>query len=373
MGTVSIVLDNLGPRKVQIAPSFDRICVDEAARFVVYESRRSGPLRLRETRISEVLAINSYLEHLTTRLAEGLVGQPADFRARHASYLAAAQNDDGGFSGREGGSDLYYTAFALRGLAILDVLTPEICARTAEFLRSRLQGQASVVDFYSLLFSCLLVQLGGGPDVLAQCPEDWPNRVAQTLETFRTPDGGYGKTVGANSASTYHTFLVGLCYEILGLPWPKPDALESFVKARHREDGGFVEIPAMRRSGTNPTAAAIGIWQLLHGADALIPEKDQVIDFLGRMPSLEGGLRANDRIPLADLLSTFTGLWTVTQLGEHQRLDLDTIRSFVINLELPTGGFRAGLWDEVADVEYTFYGLGTMALLNPVDEAARFV
>ena len=300
---------------------------------------------------------------MTTRLAEGLARQPEDFRARHATFLAAAQNSDGGFSGREGGSDLYYTAFALRGLAILDVLTPEICARTGAFLRSRLQGQASVVDFYSLLFACLLVQLGGGPDVLAHCPDDWPNRVAKTLESFRTPDGGYGKTTGAASGSTYHTFLVGLCYEILGLPWPRPDAIESFIRSRHREDGGFVEIAAMRRSGTNPTAAAVGIWHLLHGPESSFPHKDQVIGFLSRMPSTEAGLRANDRIPLADLLSTFTGLWTMVQLGGLERLYLDQIRGFVMGLEVPTGGFRAGFWDNVADVEYTFYGLGTVALV----------
>jgi geranylgeranyl transferase type-2 subunit beta len=298
-----------------------------------------------------------------TRLAEGLARQPEDFRASHAAYLATAQNTDGGFSGREGGSDLYYTAFALRGLAILDVLTPEICARTADFLRSRLLGQAGVVDFYSLLFSCLLVQLGGGPDVLAQCPSDWPERVAQTLETFRTPDGGYGKTIGAVAASTYHTFLVGLCYEILGLRWPKRDAIETFLKSRHREDGGFVEIPAMRRSGTNPTAAAVGIWHLLDGPEVPFPQKENVIDFLAHMPSMEGGLRANDRIPLADLLSTFTGLWTMDQLGGLERLSRDGIRKFALELEAPNGGFRAGLWDNVADVEYTFYGLGTVALV----------
>ena len=33
-------------------------------------------------------------------------------------------------------------------------------------------------------------------------------------------------------------------------------------------------------------------------------------------------------------------------------------------LEFPTGGFRGASWDEQADVEYTFYGLGILALLN---------
>src|SRR5262249_28433943 len=108
-----------------------------------------------------------YLWRLTARLADGIARLPQAVRDRHAAYLRIAQNADGGFSGREGGSDLYYTGFALRGLAVLDALTPEVCARAAGFLRGSLARQTSVVDFFSLLYACLLVQLGGGPDVLA--------------------------------------------------------------------------------------------------------------------------------------------------------------------------------------------------------------
>mgnify|MGYP000671844328 CR=1 FL=1 len=43
--------------------------------------------------------------------------RPEATRARHARYFLQAQRADGGFSGREGGSDLYYTSFGLRGLA----------------------------------------------------------------------------------------------------------------------------------------------------------------------------------------------------------------------------------------------------------------
>jgi geranylgeranyl transferase type-2 subunit beta len=307
----------------------------------------------------------TYLQQLTDGLADGLQRLPEESRAGHGSYLVRCQNTDGGFSGREGESDLYYTAFALRGLLVLDVLTPEISERAAGFLRSCLNRHASVVDFYSLLYACVLVQTGGGPNVLAYSPPDWPERVAGTLESFRAPDGGYGKTAGAASGSTYHTFLVGLCYELLGRLWPRSDGIARFVESRRREDGGFVEIPAMRRSGTNPTAAAVGILQLILGPDVAFAGKNDVIDFLARMQSDEGGLRANDRIPLADLLSTFTGLWTLDRLGAGDRLDKDAIRKFAEGLAEPAGGFRAGLWDERVDVEYTFYGLGTMALLLP--------
>src|SRR5438270_10215759 len=111
-----------------------------------------------------------YLERLTARLIDGLDRLPAAFRAKHAAWLRANQNPDGGFSGREGGSDLYYTGFALRGLAVLQALSPEVCGRAAGFLRQKLHEPAGVIDLFSLLVSCFLVQLGGGPDVLAASP-----------------------------------------------------------------------------------------------------------------------------------------------------------------------------------------------------------
>lgn len=312
---------------------------------------------------------DGYLQRLTARLTAGLARLPPAFRARHAGFLRARQNPDGGYSGREGGSDLYYTSFALRGLAVLDALTPAVCDRAAGFLRASLTQQASVVDFYSLLYACLLVQVGGGPDVLAGSPPDWPDRVAATLETFRTADGGYGKTPGAASGSTYHTFLVGLTYELLGRAFPRPAEVMRYLEARRREDGGYVEIAPMRRSGTNPTAAALGILQLLDSGDgtpALTPEiRAGVAGFLaGMMSAAEGGLQANGRAPLADLLSTFTGTWTLAQLGALDRLDVAGVRAYAEELEWDDGGFRGGLWDESTDVEYTFYGLGVLAVLS---------
>jgi geranylgeranyl transferase type-2 subunit beta len=307
-----------------------------------------------------------YLARLTARLTDGLARLPAEVRGRHAAYLGTCQNADGGYSGREGDSDLYYTGFALRGLAVLDALTPEVCDRAAGFLRHSLTRQASVVDFFSLLYACLLVQAGGGPDVLADSPADWPDRVAATLETFHTADGGYNKTPGAASGSTYHTFLVGLCYQLLGRPLPRPAEVGRFVLSRRREDGGFVEVAPMRRSGTNPTAAAIGLLQLAQPEfDGLSDEVCAgVTDFLADAAGDDGGLRANGRVPLSDLLSTFTAAWTLAELGRSDRIDGNQVRRYARAVERPEGGFHGGLWDEGCDVEYTFYGLGVLGLLS---------
>ena len=302
-----------------------------------------------------------YLTRLTNRLLEGIERLPADVRERNTRYLLEAQNPDGGFSGREGGSDLYYTGFALRSLAVLQALNPEVCGKAANFLRTKLTGSAGVVDFFSLVVSCYLVPIGGGPDVLADAPPDWRDRVASTLETFRAPDGGYGKTPGAPHGSTYTSFLVTLCLQLLDLPNPEPEKLAAFVKSRRRPDGGYVEISAMKRSGTNPTAAGVGLLQILGELDDTA--RAGTADFLAALPSpFEGGLRANDRIPAADLLSTFTGGWTLDQMGFASKFDWEQVRDYALACAKITGGFRGGLWDDRTDVEYTFYGLGTLAL-----------
>jgi geranylgeranyl transferase type-2 subunit beta len=119
----------------------------------------------------------------------------------------------------------------------------------------------------------------------------------------------------------------------------------------------------MKRSGTNPTAAAVGILQIANALDA--EAREAVINFLAELVSpFEGGLRANTVIPAADLLSTFTGSWTLAQVGAFDRLDADSIGAYARMLQGQKGGFRGGLWDERADVEYTFYGLGVFALVG---------
>lgn len=307
----------------------------------------------------------SYLTQMTSQIADGLTQEDSRLRQRQTSYLLSCQNADGGFSGREGESDLYYTAFGLRGLAVLDGLSPQVCDRAAPFLQSCLTKQTTVVDFFSFLYACLVIQAAGGPDVLEGSPPDWPQRVAAALESFRLPDGGYNKTAGSASSSTYHSFLVGLCYQLLGQDLPDPTAIVRFVSSRRRDDGGFVEVAPMRRSGTNPTAAAVGLLQLAgpHGAVLFDEVREGVAELLLDSVSDEGGIRANPRVPVADLLSTFTGAWTLAQIGRIDRLDQAALQDYIRQAECPQGGFHAGHWDEGHDVEYTFYGLGTLGLL----------
>src|SRR5262249_45685034 len=148
------------------------------------------------------MASEPYLAQLTATLTIGLQQKSHSFRQRHGRYVLSCQNSDGGFCGRDPASDLYYTGFALRNLVLIDALTPEIGERTARYLRSRLTGKATPIDFFSLLYSCLLIQTSVGIDVLESVAEDLPERVGELLESFSSKDGGYGKSAGAWAGST---------------------------------------------------------------------------------------------------------------------------------------------------------------------------
>src|SRR2546422_789574 len=105
-------------------------------------------------------------------------------------------------------------------------------------------------------------------DGLSRLPQETRGRHAAYLRAAQSADGGYAKATGSASGSTYHTFLVGLCYQLLGRELPEPAHVLSFIRSRQREDGGFVELAPVRRSGTNPTAAAVGVLQLVDGLTA---------------------------------------------------------------------------------------------------------
>jgi len=306
---------------------------------------------------------DSFLLRLTVRLAAGLQDLDPARSARHRDFLLTFQRDDGGFAGRAGGSDLYYTSFAVRALALLGALDEAACERVAGYLKStsRRQGH-SLIDLVSWFYSAITVQLAGGLAAFDGDSESLADDVTAALETFRRADGGYAKTHEGGAGSTYHTFLAVLCHELLGRATPDIDSIVRFLLSRRRDDGGFVEIGPMRRGGTNPTAAAAVLLQRFGAADSEVLAG--VTRFLDLVRGDEGGLRANTQIPFCDLLSTFTGLLTAQDLSLAGRVDARACADYVRSLEEDGGGFRGGVWDEEADPEYTFYGLGSLALLG---------
>ena len=55
---------------------------------------------------------------------------------------------------------------------------------------------------------------------------------------------------------------------------------------------------------------------------------------------------------------------TPADLNTLNEIDRPAALVYVQSMELPDGGFLGGIWDSATDVEYTFYGLGGLALLT---------
>ncbi len=329
----------------------------------------------------------SYLTELTIRLALGAAELDPSTQATHRDWLWAQQRRDGGFAGREGDSDCYYTSFALRGLLIVDGLTPPVAANAEDFLRRQPLSSLGTIDLISLIMSASILEFATGQPLMDELRRDgqW---IVEKLQLLRARDGGYAKTQGGVAGSTYQTFLNLLTFELLGVTEPQPDLLISFLNSQRVVDGGLREIRVAKRAGVNPTAAGIGALKTL---GSLVPAAETLTaDFLLDMQSSDdGGLCANNRIPMSDLLSSCTGLITLIDLHAADQLNLPRLIQYVRSMERKTppaapeltplpgdssqtvGGFHGFAFDQQVDVEYTFYGLACLSLaLHCQSEAA---
>jgi geranylgeranyl transferase type-2 subunit beta len=303
-----------------------------------------------------------YLFQLADRISRGLRELAPERIAKHREFVINQQTEAGGFRGREGDADLYYTGFAVRALAVSGGMDVDCRDQVSRYLSAIDPLPLGVIDLLSWLYSALVIQASGGTDLLLNKPSDFVECIVNRIESRRTTDGGYAKAAEGVLGSTYQSFMVALTYESLGRKMLRRNAMVQFLYDRQREDGGFVEIAPMKRSGTNPTAAAVALLTQLDAMEEDIA--DDVIGFLTEVISPEGGFQANTRIPFADGLSTFTGLLTAHDLGRRDVIPPDKILNWVTtSLEFPTGGFRGASWDQQADVEYSFYGLGILGLL----------
>ena len=303
-----------------------------------------------------------YLARLMIRLTFGAAKLPSETQKLHGNYVLSRQRADGGWAGREGESDIYYTSFALRSLAILGLLDGEVAQRSGDFLRSRMRSHEGIVDLLSLVYSVKLLEATCSLDAFEGAQEDWEKRLAELLHTLRRDDGGFSKSLEGRTGSTYQTFLVLLCLELIERPCPEAEAAYDFLMSQQQDDGGFLEIRVGKRSGANPTAAAIGALRILGKLHDVVSE--DAAEFLAELQTDEGGFQANTRIPLPDLLSTFTACVTLADVEQLSSISIKGVQQYAESMQQTTGGFRGFEYDPGDDVEYSFYGLGTLALLQ---------
>lgn len=300
----------------------------------------------------------AYLDLIDGILRGGAHALGEEFGEVQRAWIECLQQPDGGFAGRRGASDLYYTDFGLRAL---DLVAPEspVFRDAARHLRWNAREPSDLIEAFSLL-SCVRTLGRHGLTVSAQRPS-----VRSLLDREALPEGGF-RAPGSNRLSAYRSFLGALCLQLLGDEAHRPETLTAVV-ALQRESGGFAERADEDGAQTSATAAAVAL--LLMGESLEREQVERAADFIASMQADDGGLRAHRETPCGDMLSTFTGLLTLCLLGAQGDLDLPLLARFVRNSAHPGGGFGAGPHDEAADVEYTYYGIASLALMRAVLEA----
>ena len=305
----------------------------------------------------------TYLEKLDTAIAFDCQHLPVRFKAAHARYLLNAQRTEGGFAGREGSCDLYYTSFGLLAADLLELDNAHFCGKSASFLRRRWQEARNVVDLFCVLRSLDLIERRGC--VVWDGPQRERNMAAmgEILESCRTSEGGFGKAP-SSAQSVYHTFIAHLCCEQLRGRWRLKRKAVAFVQSRQCDDGGFVDVAGGKgvpAGGANPTAAAIAFLKSSCALDRDTAER--AAKYLASLQDPSGGVLAHADAPCPDVMSTFTCLVALNDLQAEGGIKLASAARFLQEQAMPDGGFRGTPFDGDADPEYTYYGLGALALL----------
>jgi geranylgeranyl transferase type-2 subunit beta len=319
-----------------------------------------------------------YLSNLAAQLRAGLEFLPNGFRSRHSEYLLAAQRPDGGFAGRQGGSDIYYTMFALRSAELLLPADEGLWRRAAQYARSlsayspaELRSAGPPRDMVEC-FCLLCIRRLAGERAGTGGNDEGGAAIMEAVRRLRAADGGYARFPGGE-ATVYHTFLAALCAELSGSDFSGAGEAAAFVLSRRCADGGYADSAKDGAEGaTNTTAAALALLTLLATPEGLSNKAPvdrtsaiaaQAAEFLASMQRPEGGFAAWAGAPEPDLLSTFTASAALAGLGALGRVKLAPVARFAHRLQASAGGFRGCAGDAVPDVEYTYYGLGTLALL----------
>ena len=146
------------------------------------------------------------------RLAPKILGDSSELVE---AFLRSQQNDDGGFSDRDGRSDLYYTVF---GLDSLIALNAEIDSDRVEI---HLKGFGDG-DGLDLVHLCCLARAWAAMPDLNRLPTETRERIIRRIAGYRAEDSGYNPKAQSASGTAYGAFLALGAHQDLKIDLPQP-------------------------------------------------------------------------------------------------------------------------------------------------------
>ncbi len=253
-------------------------------------------------------------------------------------FVAARRAAGGGFRGRGGGADVYFTGF---GLALERALGAGGGAPAdAAFVRGAAARARDLPHLVSAVRALAL--LGLRPEARALLPR---------VESLRAGDGGYRPGPGGARSTAYAGFLAALAYETADAPLPRPRRLAAAVRALAGPAGGFRNHPGDPTPTTPATAAAVHL-----AAAARVPVPGDTLRWLLARACPGGGFLAGPAAPGPDLLSSAVALLALAA-AKAGPADPHAHLAFVESCWRDSGGFASTPGDPEADLEYAWYAL----------------
>ena len=263
-------------------------------------------------------------------------------------YIRGQQRADGGFSDRNGDSDLYYTMFGLSCAAALNLKIP--CEQTAKFL-DRFQPETLDLIHLNCLIKCRdAINLLRNP-ALASIAVRFA--ALRNLSVDSAAKTAVKRLLNADdSSNAYDCFLrLNAAQDCcLKPPW-NSKTMES-LEACRKPGGGFSNHAEIATPALNATVAAILFKRQVTGENDV-----PALNWLAGQITASGGFKAAPETPLPDLMSTATALFTLKICGRLTDANRQLSRSFIFDHWQESGGFSGNIIDNHCDCEYTFYGL----------------
>ncbi|OGF48771.1 MAG: hypothetical protein A2044_03895 [Candidatus Firestonebacteria bacterium GWA2_43_8] len=305
-----------------------------------------------------VLASKNQFE-IESMLVGNLKKVPADIKIKNAEYVIKKQNKDGGFSGRLGSSDMYYTAFAVKIMTLLGAGGKDFWKKAGSFAWKYDLSGAGLTELVSYL---QVIDILEKKKVAASGIKEYRTNAIKIIKEYEDKSGGFMKSPVDKRMSLYNSFLAMLCLSKLKEKYPNIEKTAAKILKRQMKDGGFSDLGYDSCGQTNPSAAAVmSLFVFDRDSDAV---RKKAVKYFVKMQDKSGGFLAHAKAPVSDLLSTYTALITLKTLGETGAAGRKAALEFVRSLMFKAGGFKSVRIDNDSDIEYTYYGLGCLGLLE---------
>ena len=272
-------------------------------------------------------------------LQNGIQKLGSDATSAITGFVHSQVADEGGFIGKNGHRDVYYTTFGL--LLALELNIP-LNTRQLKAYLNRINAQELDLVHYASYVRCKMlsdrIDKGLIPFLWNTLLSTYKRDLPSTIANQPHPD----------NHSPYSSFMWLSLMEDLGLRVRHPQDIIASLNQYQIATGGYANIIGAGPS-INATAAALAVVGQLSGY-----RDNKDIRYLYDMQDDTGGFKATETSPVPDLLSTATSLFVLNCYGMKPRVSPN---DFIDAHWLPSGGFAATLLDDESDVEYTFYGL----------------